>query len=36
MNVKNNPFKRRTGVLTSYFTGRNDELRELMDIFIST
>ncbi|MBZ2164468.1 ATP-binding protein [Methanobacterium spitsbergense] len=36
MNSKKNPFKRRTGVLPSYFTGREDELEELKDIFIST
>jgi len=31
-----NPFKRRTGVLPSYFTGREDELKELRRIFSST
>lgn len=31
-----NPFKRRTGVLPSYFTGREDELKELKRIFNST
>ncbi len=31
-----NPFKRRTGVLPSYFTGRDDELKELNRIFHST
>ena len=31
-----NPFKRRTGVLPSYFTGREDELKELRRIFNST
>lgn len=31
-----NPFKRRTGVLPSYFTGREDELKELKRIFDST
>lgn len=36
MNIKINPFKRRTGVLPSYFTGRRNELNELKDIFIST
>ncbi len=36
MNSVKNPFKRRTGVLPSYFTGRDDELKELKDIFIST
>ena len=36
MNSTKNPFKRRTGVLPSYFTGREDELKELKEIFIST
>ena len=31
-----NPFKKRTGVLPSYFTGRTDELKELRRIFDST
>jgi AAA+ ATPase superfamily predicted ATPase len=31
-----NPFKRRTGVLPSYYTGREDELKELRRIFNST
>lgn len=31
-----NPFKRRTGVLPSYFTGRKDQLKELRRIFEST
>lgn len=31
-----NPFKRRTGILPSYFTGREDELKELRKIFDST
>ncbi|BDZ66588.1 AAA family ATPase [Methanobacterium ferruginis] len=31
-----NPFKRRTGVLPSYFTGRENELKELKRIFDST
>jgi len=31
-----NPFKRRTGVLPSYFTGRKDQLEELRRIFEST
>jgi Cdc6-like AAA superfamily ATPase len=31
-----NPFKKRTGVFPSYFTGRNKELNELKRIFKST
>jgi len=31
-----NPFKKRTGVFPSYFTGRNEELNELKRIFKST
>jgi uncharacterized protein len=31
-----NPFKKRTGVLPSYFTGRADELKELKRIYTST
>ncbi len=31
-----NPFKKRTGVLPSYFTGRSDELKELRRIYYST
>ncbi len=31
-----NPFKKRTGVLPSYFTGRTDELKELKRIYDST
>lgn len=33
---RKNPFKRRTGVFPSYFTGRTNELGELNNIFIST
>ena len=34
--MKNNPFKKRTGILPSYFTGRENELNELKDIYNST
>lgn len=33
---RKNPFKRRTGVFPSYFTGRTNELEELNNIFVST
>lgn len=33
---RRNPFKRRTGVFPSYFTGRINELEELNNIFVST
>ena len=31
-----NPFRKRTGIFPSYFTGRNDELNELREIYEST
>lgn len=31
-----NPFRKRTGIFPSYFTGREDELSELRDIYEST
>lgn len=31
-----NPFRKRTGIFPSYFTGREDELTELRDIYEST
>ena len=34
--MKNNPFRKRTGILPSYFTGRENELNELKDIYNST
>ena len=36
MTMKNNPFRKRTGILPSYFTGRENELNELKDIYNST
>ena len=34
--MKNNPFRKRTGILPSHFTGRENELNELRDIYKST
>lgn len=34
--MKNNPFRKRTGILPSYFTGRENELNELEKIYNST
>ena len=34
--MKNNPFRKRTGILPSYFTGRENELNELKKIYNST
>ena len=34
--MKTNPFRKRTGILPSYFTGRENELNELKDIYNST
>ncbi len=34
--MKNNPFRKRTGILPSYFTGRKNELNELKKIYNST
>lgn len=34
--MKHNPFRKRTGVLPSYFTGRENELNELNEIYCST
>jgi hypothetical protein len=31
-----NPFRKRTGIFPSYFTGREDELNELREIYEST
>ena len=31
-----NPFRKRTGIFPSYFTGRTDELNELREIYEST
>ncbi len=31
-----NPFRKRTGILPSYFTGRENELNELKKIYNST
>lgn len=31
-----NPFRKRTGIFPSYFTGRDDELKELTEIYEST
>lgn len=33
---RKNPFKRRTGVFPSYFTGRINKLEKLNNIFVST
>ena len=34
--MENNPFRKRTGILPSYFTGREKELNELKEIYLST
>ena len=34
--MKNNPFRKRTGILPSYFTGRENELNELKKTYNST
>ena len=34
--MKHNPFRKRTGILPSYFTGREEELNELKKIYQST
>ena len=34
--MKHNPFRKRTGILPSYFTGRENELNELKKIYNST
>ena len=34
--MKNNPFRKRTGILPSHFTGRENELNELKEIYRST
>ncbi|MBR0471502.1 MAG: AAA family ATPase [Methanosphaera sp.] len=34
--MMNNPFRKRTGILPSYFTGREKELNELKEIYNST
>ena len=34
--MKNNPFRKRTGILPSYFTGRENELNELKKVYNST
>ena len=34
--MENNPFRKRTGILPSYFTGRENELNELEKIYNST
>lgn len=34
--MKSNPFRKRNGILPSYFTGRENELNELKDIYNST
>lgn len=34
--MKTNPFRKRTGILPSYFTGRENELNELKNIYNST
>ena len=34
--MKINPFRKRTGILPSYFTGRENELKELKEIYYST
>ncbi len=34
--MQNNPFRKRTGILPSYFTGRKKELNELKEIYKST
>ncbi len=34
--MKHNPFRKRTGILPSYFTGRENELNELKEIYYST
>ena len=34
--MKTNPFRKRTGILPSYFTGRDNELNELKKIYNST
>ena len=34
--MKHNPFRKRTGILPSYFTGRENELNELNEIYRST
>ena len=34
--MKNNPFRKRTGILPSYFTGHENELNELKKIYNST
>ena len=34
--MKHNPFRKRTGILPSYFTGREKELNELQEIYNST
>jgi len=34
--MKYNPFRKRTGILPSYFTGRENELNELKEIYYST
>ena len=34
--MKNNPFRKRSGILPSYFTGRENELNELKKIYNST
>ncbi len=34
--MKHNPFRKRTGILPSYFTGRENELNELNEIYHST
>lgn len=36
INIIVNPFRKRTGVFPSYFTGREDELNELREIYEST
>ena len=34
--MKHNPFRKRTGILPSYFTGRENELNELKETYNST
>ena len=34
--MKHNPFRKRTGLLPSYITGRENELNELKEIYNST